>query len=71
MDEPAEVKDLKAWADERLLNVMGAPAYIEACALMRELEDLVEHLEPFAAAEALSTFGTLVALRYAERRRNG
>jgi hypothetical protein len=71
MDEPPEVTDLKAWADNKLLNVMGAPAYMEACALMRELEDLVADMEPIKAAEALSTFNTLVALRYAERRRNG
>lgn len=57
--------------DNRLLEVLGADAYMEACALMRELEELVEALEMDKASEALSTFSTLIALRYAERRRHG
>lgn len=63
--------DLITATDDRMLEALGADAYMEACALMRELEELVEALEPEQVSEALSAFSSLIALRYAERRRRG
>jgi len=64
--------DLITATDNRMLEALGgADAYMEACALMRELEELVEALEPEQVSEALSAFSSLIALRYAERRRRG
>lgn len=62
---------LKQQADDRLLQALGPEAYMQTCALMAELEQIVEPLGPALAAEALATFNTLIALRYAERRRHG
>jgi hypothetical protein len=67
---PEEVKEAKDLADAMLLNALGASPYMHALALMRELEDLVRPLDPGPAAEALSAFSSLVAFRYAERRRD-
>ena len=64
---PHSVDELRKRADNQLLEVLGANAYIEALALMRELEDLVQDLSAEEAAAALSCFQTLVALRYAAR----
>jgi DNA-binding transcriptional regulator YiaG len=69
LDDDA-LNDLITAGDNRLLEALGADAYMEACALMRELEELVEALEPPKVSEALSTFSSLMALRYAERRRH-
>lgn len=61
---------LKARADGVLLHVFGTEAYMSACALMAGLENLTADMEPLQAAAAISAFNSLVALRYAERRRD-
>jgi hypothetical protein len=66
-----QVALLKQQADDRLLQVLGPEAYMQTCALMVELEQIVEPLGVTLAAEALATFNTLIALRYADRRRHG
>lgn len=60
---------LKDRADATLLECLGTVRYMQACTLMAEVELLVADLEPPEAALALSTFNSLVALRYAEQRR--
>jgi hypothetical protein len=61
----------RAQADSTLLDALGASRYMHAMALMRELETLVEHVDPVPEAEALTAFSSLVALRYAQRRLDG
>lgn len=60
----------RARADATLLDALGASRYMHAMALMRELESLVEHVDAGPAAQALSAFSSLVALRYVDRRRD-
>jgi len=62
---------LKAQADDALLSALGADAYMEVLALIRELEDYVMGLEPADAAQALASINSLLVFRYAERRRDG
>jgi hypothetical protein len=66
-----QLNDLIAAADSQLLEAFGAEAYLDACALMRELEDLADSLGPPKVSEALSAFSSLLALRYAGRARHG
>lgn len=65
-----KIERLKDEADTTLIAVLGASGYMHACALLRELDGLVGELEPPKAAAALSAFNSLVALKYAERRRD-
>ena len=65
-----EVRDMVTRADGILLDVLGPDAYMRTCALMEELEQVVDPLDATKAAQALATFNTLVALRYAQRRRH-
>jgi len=62
---------MRQQADDKLLKALGPGPYLEVCALMANLERLVEPLGPTLAAEALSSFSTLIALRYTDRRRHG
>jgi hypothetical protein len=66
-----QVALLKQQADDRLLQVLGPEAYMQTCALMVELEQIVEPLGPTLAAEALASFNTLLTWRYVNRRRHG
>lgn len=70
MGSDQRVNQLKQLADDKLLSALGLDAYMEACALMRELEELCEHLNAQREAEALSYFTSLLTLRYAGRRRH-
>jgi len=71
MASDEQIEDLRKLADDQLLKVLGSEAYMQACVLMDELEQLVQPLHQTEAAMVLSTFGSLMALRYAERRRHG
>lgn len=71
MDRVSNLDVLLEDADNRLLELLQAPAYVEACALVRELEDLLADLDQDKRTEALSTFHTIVILRSARRRRHG